>query len=159
MKIFLFHQFKLKLPFGKEQALNRIFENTEVSSFGKTKSEQKKFIGSLTDRSFKIKKSLNQYYQNSFNPIARGNLEKEGHHCIVKVNLLPSIPVAVFILCWMAYFLNGLWVYYMATSSVSFVYLTFIVFGYLFMYFAFWHEVPSFESLIKKVLEGNELGN
>ncbi len=53
---------------------------------------------------------------------------------------------------WFGYFVKGFIAFTSATSSISYLHLGFILFGYLLMLFPFWYEVPKAESAIRQVL-------
>jgi hypothetical protein len=153
MKVLPYYRFKLTLPFNKKQAIQRMLDNTEANSIGKTHSDKNVFIGTLTDNSFKIKKSLEHNSRNSFIPVAKGTMIDDGYYCQLDVKMHPSIITIVFMFIWMSYFVKNFIGYFLATSSISFTFLSLIVFGYLLMFFAFWHEVPKLEKSIRDVFE------
>lgn len=159
MNMFPLHHFKITLPFDKKEVMKRIYNNTESSTFAKTRSKDKKFIGTFTDSSFKIKKSLNQNHINSFIPIALGELKNDVHYCNVYIKMRPSILVIIFMLFWMWFFGKALFTYFIVTSAISFFNLAFIILGYFFMNFSFWQEAPETEKLIIEILNGNKLSN
>jgi hypothetical protein len=104
MKFIPFHQFEFKLPFNKEEVINRIYDNTILSSLGDNHSRSKIFYGTFTDSAFKISKILNRYYQNSFNPIAIGEIIDDGFYCYVKVTMRPTLPTLLFMSIWIGFF-------------------------------------------------------
>ena len=157
MKLLPYYSFSHRLPYNKQQAVARVFENTEANSFGKTHSKTKTFIGILTESSFKIKKSLKQ--KKSFMPVAIGQLSDDGYYCQLAVIMRPALFTLVFMFIWFAFFINSSIGFYKATSTISLLYLGLIIFGYLLMNFAFWHEVSETEKAINHVFGVNEVAD
>ena len=153
MKLIPFHQFSLTLPYDSKQLFQRIFENTEAGSFGQTHSKDKIFIGKLDKNGFKIQKSLGRLTKNSFVPIAIGEFVDDGYYCQLSVSMRPSLATLIFMTIWIGYFVKGFIAFTSATSSISYLHLGFILFGYLLMLFSFWYEVLKAESAIRQVLE------
>jgi hypothetical protein len=153
MKLIPFHQFNLTLPYDSKQLFQRIFESTEAGSFAQTHSKDKIFIGKLDKNSFKIQKSLGRFTENSFVPIAIGEFVDDGFYCQLSVKMRPSLLTIIFMSIWIAYFAGGFINYISTTSTVSYTYMGFILFGYLLMFLSFWYEVPKAESAIRQVLE------
>lgn len=156
MKFIPFHQFDLKLPFNKDEVINRIYDNTKPSSLGDNYSHSKIFYGTFTDSIFKISKTLKQHYRNSFNPIAIGEITDDSYYCHVKVTMRPTLPTLLFMFIWIGYFLKGLVMAFLAVNTIIWINLGFIVFGYLLMSLGFWFEAPKLESSIKKLLDDKE---
>ncbi len=153
MSVFPFYKFNLILPYDSKQLFQRIFENTEAGSFGQTHSKDKIFIGKLEKNGFKIQKCFGRLTQNSFVPIAIGTYENDGYYCQLSVSMRPPLVTLIFMMIWIGYFVKGLISYFVATSSISYLYLGFILFGYILMLFSFWYEVPKAENAIKNILE------
>jgi len=85
-------------------------------------------------------------------PIAIGEFVDDGYYCQLSVKMRPSLATLIFMTIWIGYFVKGLTGYFISTSSISYLYLGFILFGYLLMLFSFWYEVPKAENAIKNVL-------
>jgi len=151
-----FHRLKLTLPYDNKQVLQRILDNTEAGTFTKKCIDKKIFIGTLTENGFKLQKSLKNYRKNSFAPIVIGHFYNDNYYCQLDVIIRPSILAIAFMIIWVGYFLNILITYYIALSTISYLSLVFILFGYFLMIFAFWSEVPKVEKAIRQVLGVNE---
>jgi len=156
MKFIPFYQFKLKLPYNKDEALSRLYDNTKPSSFGDTHSRTKIFYGTLTDSSFKISKILKWYYENSFNPLAIGKLTDDGYYCHVNVVVRPTLSTLIFMFIWIGFFLKGLVVGLIVSNTIIWFNLGFVAFGYILLSIGFWIEVPKLEIAMRKLLEDSD---
>ncbi|MBL4660125.1 MAG: hypothetical protein JKY19_07200 [Alcanivoracaceae bacterium] len=151
MKPYPYDKFKIRLPYDCKEAIRRILDNTEPTSFAQSQSKTKIFLGQVNACSFKIQKSIR--YQNSFLPIAQGKISNDGFYCVVTVTLRLSISTIVFMLIWFGYFIKMIIEYYVVTSEIQLLPASFLLFGYVLVMSGFWFDAPRTEQAIKDVFK------
>ncbi|MEZ5472432.1 MAG: hypothetical protein R3E90_11660 [Marinicella sp.] len=151
-----FRHFVIDSPYNKSETLSLLEEHTEVYPTSQTYNQPRKFIDSLDDDGFKIQNKLHRFYENDFNPVAKGTVTEIGSHGPINGYFRPTFYTCVFMLFFLGFAVKELISSWLELGDANWVNFVFLLIGYLLMQISFWIEANKLENNLRHLLESHD---